>query len=534
MELVVIARGGREWGIHRGYSMSRGRRGDVASGVFLYLTAIITGLAGWDSAQAQPPPQPRETTPARPTRIAGRDEEGSPRPPANPALSDPGPHSSPKADAASTTIAIPENFERAAKRYKFRDDMGRCAVGRLHGQYGNKTTLILPDGQLGILSMLLPTDEPFRPIGADDLGNRLLNGPFTGYKLLKTDHYLILYQSSRAFADESGRLLDDLYGGLIEAFDRNGIPVHESEFPLVAVIFDTERDFRAHKQVDPDVQAYYEFCTNRIFFYETSDQPHAEPKVAALLKPQTVAHEGAHQILSNIGVQPRPSNWPLWLVEGLAEYCATTAKTKRGVVAWGGLGTINALHMATIRELNDPLSNQVNAPNTHSTRFASQRSTTRAESLMLETSLTPTDYARAWAMTHYLAFRRRDEFVKYLKAMGQIPPLQPKTPEEHLAEFRKFFVDDLPKLDKKVDDYIHKLSYTKRYDPLDYYAVMFEWILPNGMLSRASMVSQSPQIIQQKVNDLTSPDGVEPYWEAIRLPTRARADLMAWQWMRGY
>jgi hypothetical protein len=533
MELVVIARGDRERGIHRGHPVVRGRRGDVASGVFLYLIVLMTGLAGWDAAQAQPASQPRETTAAHPTRIARRDEKGIPTLPLNPTLTDPEPLSSPNSDAVSTTIAIPETPALAPMRYKIRDDLGRCAVGRLHGQYGNKTTLILPDGQLGIPSTLVPTDEPFRPIGADELGKRLLNGPFSGYKLLKKNHYVILYQSTWLFAEDSGRLLDDLYEGLIEAFDRNGIPVHESEFPLVAVIFDTERDFRAHKQVDPEVQAYYEFCTNRIFFYEKPDQPHAEPKVAALLKPQTVAHEGAHQILSNIGVQPRLSDWPLWLVEGLAEYCATTAKTKKGV-GWGGLGTINALHMATIRELNDSSSFQVSAPNTHSTRFASQRSTRRAESLMLETSLTPTDYAWAWAMTHYLARRRGDEFVKYLKAMGQIPPLQPKTPEEHLAEFRKYFVEDLPKLDKKVDDHIRKLSKQKGYDRLPYYAVMFEWTLPNGLLSRAAMVSQSPQIIQQKVNELTSPDGLQPYWEAIDLPTRARADSMAWQWMRGY
>ena len=426
------------------------------------------------------------------------------------------------------TIEIHGTSAPAVERYKIRHE-GHCVVGRLYGRYGDKSTLILPDGQLGIPSMLVPTDQPFRPIAAEELGKRLINGPFKGYKLLKTDHYVILFQSTQAFAEDSGRLLDDLYEGLIEAFDRNGIPVHESEFPLVAVIFATERDFRAHKTVDPEVQAYYEFCTNRIFFYETPDQPHAEPKVAALLKPQTVAHEGAHQILSNIGVQPRLSNWPLWLVEGLAEYCATTAKTK-----WGGLGTINALHMATIRELNDPWSIEVNAPNSHSTRLASQRHVARAESLMLETTLTPTDYARAWAMTHYLALRRGDDFVKYLKAMSQIPPLQPRTPEEHLAEFRKFFVEDLSKLDKKVDEYIGKLSTKKTYDPLPYYAVMFEWTLPNGMLTRAAMVSQSPQIIRQKVNELTSPDGIEPYWEAVERPTRARAYLLASQWMRGY
>ncbi len=161
--------------------------------------------------------------------------------------------------------------------------------------------------------------------------------------------------------------------------------------------------------------------------------------------------------------------------------------------------------MATIRELNDPFSIQVNAPNTRSTRLASQRHVARAESLMLETTLTPTDYARAWAMTHYLALRRGDDFVKYLKAMSQIPPLQPRTPEEHLAEFRKFFVEDLSKLDKKVDEYIGKLSTRKTYDPLPYYAVMFEWTLPNGMLTRQPWSANHHRLSGKKSTNLPRP-----------------------------
>ena len=103
--------------------------------------------------------------------------------------------------------------------------------------------------------------------------------------------------------------------------------------------------------------------------------------MAALLKPQTVAHEGAHQILSNIGVQPRPSSWPLWLIEGLAEHGATTVNSKKGIM-WSGMGAINSLHMATIRELEDPLSNQVNGAIVPAVRVARRRSTVQAELLM--------------------------------------------------------------------------------------------------------------------------------------------------------
>ncbi len=334
------------------------------------------------------------------------------------------------------------------QRYKVRDEFGECVVARFHGQFDDKTALLLPDGQLGTPTRLVPTDDPFQPLSADQLETLLSKGPYADYRVLKTDHYLIFYQSTQAFAQDSGRLLDDLYKGLMDAFRRNGFPVHEHEFPLVAVIFATEKDFRAHKKVDPQVQAYYEFFTNRIFFYQKSERDRLEPKLANLLKPQTVAHEGAHQILSNIGLQPRPCAWPLWLVEGLAEYCATTVYTKKGIV-WRGLAAINSLHMATLRELSDPLSNADEEGAIKPIHVSRQRAITETESLLLKTSLTPTDYANAWALTHYLAQKHAGEFVKYLKVMSQVPPLKPRTPQENLAVFREFFGADLSKLDKQ-------------------------------------------------------------------------------------
>ena len=328
----------------------------------LFLTGIIAVCAGWDAAHAQFAPQLSYET----------------------------------IDTLPKTLEIHGTSAPAVERYKIRHE-GHCVVGRLYGRYGDKSTLILPDGQLGIPSMLVPADQPFRPIAAEELGKRLINGPFKGYKLLKTDHYLILYQSTAAFAKNSGRLLDDLYEGLIEAFDRNGIPVHESEFPLVAVIFATEL---------------------------TSDAQDRRSRRAGVLR---VLHE-SHLLLRNARPTSSRAQGGGTLKaadcrtrgcasDPLQHWCATSTqqlatlarrRTGRILCDHGqdemcGLGTINALHMATIRELNDPSSIEVNAPNSRSTRLASRRHVARAESLMLETTLTPTDYARAWAITHYLA-----------------------------------------------------------------------------------------------------------------------------------
>jgi hypothetical protein len=539
MERVVYIVGARATADHPCRAPRAAARG-LAAGALVALGAIIAAslleARAWAQAANGSSPLPGSAQPSRrgprakePTGpIALRISAKAPAP------------SRPAADSAKPALRAPVvaagtdrgSVPLASQRFKVRDKSGQCVIGRFHGQYGDEAALILPDGQLGTTNRLVPTNEPFQPLAADELQTVLLAGPYADFLLLKTDHYLIFYKSTLAFAQDSGRLLEDLYRGLIDTFRRKEFPVHESEFPLVAVIFATESDFRADKQVDPQVQAYYEFFTNRIYFYQKSDRDQLEPKVAALLKPQTVAHEGAHQILSNIGVQPRLSAWPLWLVEGLAEYCATTVSSKKGIT-WNGMGKINSLHMATIRELEDPLSNEVHGPLIPAEQVERPRSTTQSESLMLKTALTPTDYAQAWALTHYLAQNRGTEIVKYLKAMSQILPMQPRTPEENLAEFRKYFGSDLTRLDKKVDDHVHKISQKKNYDSLYYYAVVFQQILSNGMVRKVAFCSQSPQMIQQRVQELTDPLGAEPYWEAIPRPTRAQAMFAAEQWMRG-
>jgi hypothetical protein len=496
-----------------------------SAGTELVITKVVAAPAPAPSSDEQSLSGPRKPRTTEPVALrlpigarAGSRADSDSTPPARPA---------PISVAGSIAVAR----SSMPRRFKVRDEFGHCVVARLHGQNGDESALILPDGQLGMTKRLIPTNEPFQPLTADQLQSVLLAGPYADYLLLKTDHYLIFYKSTLAFAQDSGRLLEDLYRGLIDTFRRKQFPVHESEFPLVAVIFATESDFRAHKQVDAQVQAYYEFFTNRIFFYQKSERDQMEPKVAALLKPQTVAHEGAHQILCNIGVQPRLAAWPLWLIEGLAEYCATTVSSKKGIT-WNGMGRINSLHMATIRELEDPLSNQVQGAVAPAVPDARQLSIAQSESLMLKSALTPTDYAQAWALTHYLAQNRGTEIVNFLKAMSQITPLAPRSTEANLGEFRKFFGGDLARLDRKVDEHVHKISQKKTYDTLFCYAVLFRQTLGNGMVSCKAYVSQSPQMIQQWVQEVTDPSGYEPSWEFIPRPTRAQAIFTAEEWMR--
>jgi hypothetical protein len=433
--------------------------------------------------------------------------------------------------AADLTASTPNPLP---KRFRVRDEYGQLVAARWYGKNNGKTALILPDGQLGIANTLVPTDEPFAPLSADQLRELLHQGPYAEYQVLTSPHYLIFYKSTLTFAEDSARLLETLYRGLIDVFRRHDIPVREAEFPLVAVIFATEEDFRSHKEVDREVQAYYEVFTNRIFFYQRSSDDQSEPRLAALRKPQTVAHEGAHQILANLGVQPRLTAWPLWLVEGLAEYCATPVNSKKKGIVWDGPGMINSLHMVTLRELDQPVREEPSAESRlEASRGGRDKRISRTESLLLKDRLTPTDYAEAWALTHYLAQKRSVEFVKFLREMSQIPPLEPRTPAQNLAIFTKNFNGGLPKLDKRVDEYIYKLSQQRTYDPLPYYTVIFEQPIAVDRVRRAVFISQSPQMIERWVDQMTVPNGVDPTWQALKYPTRSTAYDFASHWMRG-
>ena len=418
-----------------------------------------------------------------------------------------------------------------AKRVLVKDKAGRPIVAEVHGQDADRTAVLLPDGQIGWPDGLVFTDRPFVPESMDALRARLLGGEFLGFDAVETKHYLVLYQEakgSKAFAQTAAGVLENLYAGLIAAFNKREIPVHDAEFPLVAVIFKTEEEFRKRKRVDPDVQAYYEILSNRIFMYAKSSRDETSPEVAALRKPQTVAHEGTHQILQNIGLQSRLADWPLWLVEGLAEYCASPKIAKNGAANWGGLGQVNLLHLATLRDLDDPLAAQVRgaAP----ADVVRERGKSTLESLLVRTDLSPTDYALSWAVTYYLAYKRTDDFLDYLREMSALKPLEKRTPDDHLRTFKAAFGDKLEKLDQAVLTNLRKL---KQIDALPHYAVMFEQPMPGNVVRRAAMVSQSPSMIRQWIENSTSPRGGDPRWQILPYPTKARALLMIEQWVGG-
>jgi hypothetical protein len=132
-------------------------------------------------------------------------------------------------------------------------------------------------------------------------------------------------------------------------------------------------------------------------------------------------------------------------------------------------------------------------------------------------------------MTHYLAKKRADDFVAFLRTMSATPALAKRSPDDHLATFRAAFQTDLTKLDHDIDVYLGKLKVTHQ---LPYFAVMAQKRAGNGQLHRDAIVSQSPSVISQWLEALGAPEGVPPAWDVYRSLSRARAVLTAEAWLR--
>ena len=98
--------------------------------------------------------------------------------------------------------------------------------------------------------------------------------------------------------------------------------------------------------------------------------------------------------------------------------------------------------------------------------------------------------------------------------------------------FHEVRASDLVKIDKTIDSYLKKLAKQKGYDPMPFYAATYEQSLPAGLLRRAAMVSQSPQMIQQWVEEISNPLGAQPTWQALPHATRARALLAVEEYMK--
>jgi hypothetical protein len=346
-------------------------------------------------------------------------------------------------------VSHPENL-----RVLTDDEDGKPVVGQVHAVIGAHRIVHLPAGRLVArhLDQSPATDRRFVPASPEDIERKLKADFGEEFTTKTTKNYVYAYNCSERFAFGTGRILESMRPGVKSYVQRMRIETHTPNVPLVAIMFRTEAQFQRYRRMPPGVVAYYDTLSNHIVMYEESRLFRTAPELAIQQAISTIAHEGAHQILHNIGVQARLSRWPMWLTEGLAEYFAPTTFGRR--MQWKGAGQVNDLRMLELEIY-----------------IKSRSSDDAGGELISDTAgaarLTSTGYAAAWSLTHFLAKTKRVQFAAYVREATKLKPFQgdydvvasgivPK----NLTLFKQHFGDELSALENRLVAHLKKQPYT--------------------------------------------------------------------------
>lgn len=408
------------------------------------------------------------------------------------------------------------------------DEEGNSVVAKLHVEVGDHRIVMLPDGQLvARLSSASPaTERPFQALSKEAIASNLLRSLPADFQLKQTRRYLYLYNTSESFQLATSRILETMFPGVVHYAQAQKIVTHPPLIPMVVIMFRTEKEFREFQRVPDQVVAYYQPVSNHITMHEGSQQNNAPTKLAIQQSLSTIAHEGAHQILHNIGVQKRLSWWPMWLSEGLAEYLAPTSTGKR--FRWKGAGQVNDFRMF---ELEQYL--QMQPLNAGPGELI--------QNTLLAGRLTSTGYASAWALTHFLAKNRRQTFNDFVHEVSKLRPLETLGPVKsgrvpaNLDFFETHFGRDLAKFETLLLTHLRKLPYTSPLANSPHWTVTFE-ISSRALRIRRAEVFHSQKLAQLWVKtmleQLPAKRRAEAKFVTHKLANRPLAVQLATHWLQ--
>lgn len=308
-------------------------------------------------------------------------------------------------------------------------------------------------------------DEPFTPYKPEEAGAALLKDLPSGFDVYYTKHYVICFNTSRAYAQWCGSLFERLYSGFQNYWKNRGFELHEPEFPLTAIVFADRASYSRFTKPElgdnsDAIIGYYSLQTNRMTMFDLTgtagnagDRGSAAQIVQTLSRPAaagtvaTIVHEATHQIAFNCGMHERYADIPLWVSEGIAVYFESPdLNSSKG---WSTIGSVNrsrlvAFHSYAARRPADSLETLL-------------RDDARMRGPQATVQVAGDAYAEAWALNYFLINTKAKQYATYLQALAKKEPLVTDEPGERLAEFRRAFGDDMKTLDRQFLLYIARL-----------------------------------------------------------------------------
>jgi len=311
-------------------------------------------------------------------------------------------------------------------------------------------------------------ETPFTPYTKAEMIEQLKNEfpPSEGYHYLDMyGPFIIIYTTSRPFANWYGSLLKRLHEQYVLYWERLGVELTEPKFPMAAVVLSSKDRYQQYAKQDnvlllPEQCAYYHKLTNRIAVYDLSglqalqegnqrratavDRQNFLAQPGSLHNITNVIHEAVHQVGYNTGMHPRHSPNPVWLCEGLAVFHEVPDQRHR--TGWTPGPHINHRRLDHLRQylgkpgLMSPIQNMI-----------------QDDKLFSNPKTALSNYALAWGVTYYLVNRRPKELAAYLKVLQSKTPYSDGSPAIRIEDFESCFGNDWTKFYKEFHDYVKRL-----------------------------------------------------------------------------
>jgi hypothetical protein len=305
-------------------------------------------------------------------------------------------------------------------------------------------------------------DKPFKPFTRDELAKKLTSD-LPGFRIHTTKHYVFCYNTSPAYAQWVGSLYERLYGAFYNYWERRKFELHEPEFPLVALVFDSQETYAQYSKKElgeatKSIIGYYSLQSNQVNMYDLTgveelkiagdrgsaarinailSQPAAERTVA------TIIHEATHQLAYNSGLEARFADNPFWVSEGIAIYFETP--DLQSAKGWRNIGGVNRVNLFNFRKsLRDRGADSLTTLLSDDKRFRDPTTAGNA-------------YAEAWALNYFLLRTREAKYVEYVKELSKLTPLVEEGAEFRLTMFKKHF-GELPALETEFLRYMRSVQ----------------------------------------------------------------------------
>lgn len=417
-------------------------------------------------------------------------------------------------------FVIPEgNIRQGGGRHVLlKGSSSELVVGRLYVEGDKRYLVTMPNGSLKSVSKdeVKETYRPFKAETAEEMQEGLLAGDFQGFKAKRTKRYLYLYDCSDDYFKAANMILETMYPKMVNFCEKLDLDVHDPEFPMVVIMFGDRESFDEFKRVPRGVAAYYSLISNHIVMYEDPELTQYAPQLALKSSVSTIAHEGVHQILGNIGVQQRFAKWPIWIQEGLPEYCSPTETGKR--VRWRGLGRMNNLRMHSLVRYRKYVKEN-----------KSKKHWFDIKEVVEAKGLTSLGYAHAWGTVYGMAKSRKtkDQFAEMMRELNKYGPLEgPEKPEELWV---RHFGDNYKENAQHIVKELTK-AYKKDYrDPIEnqtYFVAILE-----TRSSYYSYVSPSIAAIRQWAQEIDEA-GIRSKMRVESFPSKSKAEAAKRQFLR--